>query len=137
MTSKQSVKVAELRKKGYTNFESWLKKKENIYVGRNGRIWIYNQQGKKQFCYSGSKWANPFKVNKDCSLEQSLKKYTDYIVESGLIFDIHELEGKTLGCWCTTTDCHANILREIADKEFLSQFIEQFVDSRTRRLAYA
>lgn len=128
MTSKQSVKVTELRKKGYTNFESWLKKKENIYVGRSGRIWIYNQQGKNQFCYSGSKWANPFKVNEDCSLEQSLKKYTDYIVESGLIFDIHELEGKTLGCWCITTDCHANILREIADKEFLSQFIEQFVD---------
>ena len=41
MRSKQCVKVAQLRKKGYTDFESWLKTDNNVYVGRCGRIRIH------------------------------------------------------------------------------------------------
>lgn len=122
MSSKQSVKVSELRKIGYTDFEHWLKSPKNIYVGRSGRIWIHGDN-KKIFHYPSSKWANPFKISKDCSLENSLEKYTDYIIESGLIFDIHELKNKNLGCWCTTTDCHANILADIANGDFLKDLI--------------
>ena len=40
MTSKQCVKVSELRKEGYTDFENWLETKNKNYVGRTGRIWI-------------------------------------------------------------------------------------------------
>ena len=93
MTSKQSVKVSELRKQEYTDFENWIEEKDNVYVGRSGRIWIHGKN-KKIFHYKGSKWANPFKVNKECSLNDSLMKYMDYIVESGLIYDINELRVK-------------------------------------------
>jgi acyl-coenzyme A synthetase/AMP-(fatty) acid ligase len=120
MTSKQCVKVAQLRKKGYTDFESWLKTDDNVYVGRSGRIWIHGDN-KRIFNYKGSKWSNPFKVTKECSLEESLTQYIDYIVESGLIHDIHELKGKTLGCWCASSDCHANIL---AYGEFLKNLVD-------------
>ena len=119
MTSKQCIKVSELRKEGYTDFESWLDTNENVYVGRAGRIWIHCEN-KRIFHYKGSKWANPFKVDKNCSLEKSLEQFIDYIVESGLIYDIHELKGKTIGCWCISDNCHANILAEVADGEFLT-----------------
>lgn len=124
MTSKQCIKVSELRKNGYTDFESWLEKDCNIYVGRLGRIWIHEKTGTRMFHYLGSKWANPFKVNKECSLELSLEKYIDYIVYSGLIYDIKELKNKTLGCWCKSFDCHANILTEIVDGELLADFFQ-------------
>ena len=52
-------------------------------------------------------------LRKKCSLE-----------ESGLIHDIHELKGKTLGCWCASSDCHANILAEIVDGEFLKNLVD-------------
>ena len=126
MTSKQSVKVYELRKKGYTDFQSWLKGENNVYVGRTGRIWITQEKNiifhKNIFYYKASKWANPFKVTDECSLEESLDKYIDYIVQTGLIYDIHELKGKTLGCWCTSSKCHATILCEIADGKYLEDF---------------
>ena len=96
---------------------SWLKTDDNVYVGRSGRIWIHGDNKR-------SKWSNPFKVTKECSLEESLTQYIDYIVESGLIHDIHELKGKTLGCWCASSDCHANILVEIADGEFLKNLVD-------------
>ena len=123
MTSKQCVKVSELRKEGYTDFENWLETKNNIYVGRTGRIWIHGEN-KRIFHYKGSKWENPFKVDQNCSLEKSLTQYADYIIESGLIYDIDELKGKTLGCWCTTADCHANILSEVANGEFLMDLFD-------------
>ena len=114
------MKVAQLRKKGYTDFESWLTTDDNVYVGRSGRIWIHGDN-KRIFNYKGSKWSNPFKVTKECSLEESLTQYIDYIVESGLIHDIHELKGKTLGCWCASSYCHANIL---AYGEFLKNLVD-------------
>jgi acyl-coenzyme A synthetase/AMP-(fatty) acid ligase len=123
MTSKQCVKVAHIRKNGYTDFENWMGTTDNVYVGRRGRIWIHGEN-KRIFHYKGTKWENPFKVDKNCSLEDSLMKYMDYIVESGLIYDIKELKGKTIGCWCETSNCHANILREIADGELLTEFFD-------------
>ena len=60
-------------------------------------------------------------ITREYSLEESLTQYIDYIVESGLIHDIHELKGKTLGCWCASSDCHANIL---VDGEFLKNLVD-------------
>jgi hypothetical protein len=63
-----------------------------------------------------SKWGNPFVVGKDGSREEVLKKFRDYILTSELMGDIHELQGKDLVCWCSPLDCHADILRELANK---------------------
>ena len=120
MTSKQCIKVSNLRKNGYTDLNNWLSMENNIYVGRTGRIWV----DKKIFHYTGSKWANPFKVNEKCTLDESLLKYIDYIVETGLIYDIDELKGKNLGCWCESKDCHASILKDVANGDFLQEFFD-------------
>lgn len=124
MSSKVCVKVSELRKQDYSNFEDWLSNKNNVYVGRKGRIWIYFPDNKKIFHYQSSKWCNPFKVTKEMSVDESLEKYTDYLIQSGLIHDIDELKGKKLGCWCVGNNCHAKILTYIANGEFLSELLD-------------
>lgn len=86
---------------------------ENLYVGRNGRIFIGKKEEKEIYHYKGSKWANPFKL-KEYTLEESLQKYREYLVETGLINDLKELEGKVLGCFCDQkNDCHAKVLLEL------------------------
>jgi hypothetical protein len=124
MSNKVCVKVSELRKQGYSDFEDWLNNKNNIYVGRQVRIWIHSLNNKRIFHYKSSKWHNPFKVTNEMSLEKSLEEYTDYIIQSGFIHDIKELKGKNLGCWCLGNDCHAKILADIANGKYLSELLE-------------
>lgn len=124
MSSKVCVKVSELRKQGYSDFKDWLNKENNIYVGRKGRIWIHSSDNKTIFHYQSSKWHNPFKVTKEMSVEESLDKYTDYLIQSGLIHDIQELKGKRLGCWCIGNNCHAKILTDIVNGNFLSELLD-------------
>jgi len=103
----QCVKVAELRKvhDDDIDLEQWMDMPNNLYVGRNGRVFIDGNI----FTYKGSKWANPFKL-KDYSLEKSLELYEKHINKK-LINQIGELEGKTLGCFCLQTgNCHAKVL---------------------------
>ena len=114
--STQCVKVSELRKKKYANLEEWMKDENNLYVGRRGRIFIHEDDEKRIFHYKGSKWQNPFKVG-EYSLEESLKLYEKHLVESGLIKDVKELKGKTLGCFCSQKgDCHAKILAKLVNE---------------------
>ena len=83
------------------------KEKYDIYIGRP------------------SIWGNPFshkngtlakyKVN---DREDAIKKYAEWIVlQPRLMEKIHELRGKTLGCWCKPNSCHGDILAELADEE--------------------
>lgn len=57
---RQCVRVAELRKKGYTDLRHWMSDPTHALVTRHGRIFI----GGKIFHYPGSLWGNPFKVKK-------------------------------------------------------------------------
>jgi len=65
-----------------------------------------------------SKWGNPFKVSKDCSQEEAVAQYADWL--DGMIFnerlDLDELIGKDLVCWCAPLPCHADVLLELANK---------------------
>lgn len=112
----QCVKVSELRKAGYTDLKHWLSDSNNIYVGRAGRIWIHGSE-KEIFHYKSSKWANPFKVSQNCPLEASLKKYRQYLDDSGLINALEELRGYTMGCWCNSHKCHAVILANLLNEK--------------------
>ena len=114
-TNTQCMKVKELRKIKYENLDEWLKNPNNIYVGRRGRIWITEtDKSKRIFHYSESKWANPYKVTKEMSLEESLRLYRIHLEEKGLLNQIEELRGKTLGCFCEQNNpCHAKILRDL------------------------
>jgi hypothetical protein len=116
-TTAVCIKVKSLRKDGYSDLEEWMKDKNNVYTGRAGRIFITDPKIKEKriFHYKGSKWQNPYKL-KDHSLEESLRLYREYLDESGLINDISELKGKTLGCFCDQSNsCHAQILAEVAN----------------------
>lgn len=84
-------------------------KKENydVYIGRP------------------SKWGNPFTHIKDGSTlakhivnsrDESVSAYCEWITKGNgkhLLNDLHELKGKTLGCWCKPQSCHGDILVEL------------------------
>jgi len=106
MTSVVNVKVAELRKNGFTSFREWQENPNHIYIGRNMSYYVKGAHK--------SKWANPYPVTK-YGLEQSLVLYEKYLHQSGLIKNIHELQGKILGCWCHPQPCHGDILIKYAN----------------------
>tara|TARA_B100001996_G_C18590673_1_gene565967 strand:+ start:744 stop:1133 length:390 start_codon:yes stop_codon:yes gene_type:complete len=117
-TKVTSIKVANLRKQGISNLREWMENPNNIYVGRHGRIFI----DKDIFHYPASKWQNPFKL-KDYNHNDSLSLYVLYLFITGLIHEIEELRGKTLGCFCEhqrdkdgVPICHAQILADLLDK---------------------
>lgn len=83
------------------------KEKYDVYIGRP------------------SKWGNPFTHIKDkktkaeyvvSSREEAIEKYREWITEGEgkhLLKDLHELQGKTLGCWCKPKPCHGDVLVEL------------------------
>ena len=112
------IKVANLRKKydKEIDLKKWMKDEKNLYVGRHGRIFIDGEI----FHYNGSKWCNPYKVNKGKNIEkrkytldESLKLYREHVMKN-LYNDLGELSGKVLGCFCSEKDpCHAKVLIEL------------------------
>ena len=111
-----NVKVANIRPQ-YNDLEEWMDaKEENIYIGRSGRVFIGAGKNRRVFHYPASKWCNPFKV-KDHGREDSLLLYEKYIrekiVENPVHFDLSELAGKRLGCWCSPFACHGDILLQV------------------------
>jgi hypothetical protein len=59
----------------------------------------------------GSKWGNPFKIGIDGNRFDVINKYLFYILNKpDLLYALHELEGKVLGCWCAPKFCHGHIL---------------------------
>jgi hypothetical protein len=77
-----------------------------------------------------SKWANPFRAKQYADRSQCLRDYEGYIrnkiEEDPAKYDLRELVGKRLGCWCTFCDnvfeqinlqrydvCHGQILRKL------------------------
>ena len=114
-----NVKVSSLRQNGFTDFQHWNKNKNNIYIGRDMSFYVDGT--------TKSKWHNPYAVCKKnkiyknasnrYSLDESLKLYQSYIESTpGLINDLHELNGKTLGCWCKPNKCHGDVLSKLVIK---------------------
>ena len=74
----------------------------------------------------GSKWGNPFTHISDkktkaefivSSREQAIESYRDWILnQPKLLKDLHELKGKTLGCFCKPKKCHGDILVELVNE---------------------
>jgi len=74
------------------------------------------------------KWGNPYTHIADRftlaefikpSRKEAIEAYRDYILNGDgkhLLDDLHELEGKTLGCWCKPKNCHGDILVDILEK---------------------
>ena len=72
-----------------------------------------------------SKWGNPFTHIADrktkaqfvvADRDAAIAAYRAWIVQQPeLMAALHELQGKTLGCWCKPQSCHGDILAELAD----------------------
>jgi hypothetical protein len=64
-----------------------------------------------------SKWGNPFRVVVDArGRDHAIQLYEWWIVQqSELMAALHELRGKTLGCWCAPKHCHGDVLKRLAE----------------------
>ena len=80
-----------------------------IYVGRPG------------------KWGNLFRVSKACSQGEAVAKHKAWIEEQislgnvgfgdGFKYNLEELRGFDLVCWCAPLPCHADVLLELANQK--------------------
>lgn len=72
-----------------------------------------------------SKWGNPFVVGKDGTRAEVIRKYKEYLMSNeSLLKDLHELEGKTLVCWCAPRPCHGDVLRDIIENKYRESFFD-------------
>ena len=66
----------------------------------------------------GSKWGNPFRIGKDGTREEVIKKYKRYLLKNKkLLSSLGELRGKWLGCYCKPLACHGDVLAELCNKK--------------------
>ena len=64
----------------------------------------------------GSVWGNPFKIGVDGNRKEVIEKYRVYLENSDeLLYRVHELKGKRLGCHCKPKDCHGDILVDLIE----------------------
>lgn len=98
-----NIRKKELNKLGYRDFEEWATSNVNhLYIGRNMNYYVRGTYK--------SKWHNPFSVKK-YGLQKSLELFEEYISKNiDLMNNLHELDGKILGCWCKPEQCHGDIL---------------------------
>jgi hypothetical protein len=65
-----------------------------------------------------SKWGNPFEIGKDGIRSEVIAKYKEWILKQPeLLESLHELEGKTLGCWCSPNACHGDVLISLIQRQ--------------------
>lgn len=83
-------------------------------------IKIVNVRHSEYDIYIGrpSKWGNPFVIGRDGTREKVIQMYKDWILSrQDLLNDLHELDGKRLGCYCYPNDCHGDILKELREQQ--------------------
>lgn len=100
-----NVRVKHIRPK-YQNLKEWMEDPNNVYIRRGGIVFI----DKKRFPPKNSLFANPYKVGRDGTLDEVLKKYREHIIsmidtEEISIEDLENLREKNLRCWCKPKDC--------------------------------
>jgi hypothetical protein len=69
-----------------------------------------------------TKWGNPFKICERFTNEQAVEAYRHYIEtmirEKTTVYDLSELRGKDLVCWCGLDKaCHPVVLRELSNPQ--------------------
>jgi hypothetical protein len=99
-----NVSKQSLLSMGYKDFQEWANDPNNLYIGRDMSRFIKG-------CV-GSKWANPFPVQK-YGRDGCIRAYREYFLKSDLMNQLDELKGKNLGCWCYPQNCHGDVLKEI------------------------
>lgn len=82
-------------------------------------IHIRNRTGSSDEVYigRGSKWGNPFVIDRDGNRETVIEKYKEYILGTELPDQIELLRGKTLICYCKPKACHGDVLIELLGED--------------------
>lgn len=68
----------------------------------------------------GSKWGNPFpmKNNTQAERDRVCEEYEKYFYTTDLLTHLHELRGKTLGCYCKPLRCHGDFLAKLVNERY-------------------
>jgi hypothetical protein len=74
-----------------------------------------------------SKWGNPFSHKEGTQAQfkvrdrrEAIQKFEEYLLNNEeLMSQLHELEGKVLGCWCKPQACHGDVLAHYANTKKL------------------
>lgn len=107
----QCIDSESLRRAGYMDLEKWMEDEDNVFIGKWGKIKSEDERGRTVL--TRVKWGNPYQYD-PLIPEEKERLYRLYLKENDLLKDIPELLGKTLGCYCSTSDtCHAKILHEL------------------------
>lgn len=61
-----------------------------------------------------SKWGNPFVIGRDGLREEVIRRYEQWLHESGMIAHVHELRGRDLVCWCVPEPWRGDVLMRLA-----------------------
>ena len=81
-----------------TRVVNLYKKPYDVYIGR------------------GSKWGNVYIIGQDGTREEVIEKYRLWLpTQLHLMYALHELKGKILGCFCKPSACHGDILVELIE----------------------
>ena len=112
MTSVVNVKVKNIRPE-YDNLKEWMANPNNIYIGRQGVVFVDGERWPKQ----SSEWCNPYKITAGkLTREDVLLKYKEHLnnklEDSETLRRFVALKGKNLGCWCKPEMCHGDIIKE-------------------------
>lgn len=68
----------------------------------------------------GSDFGNPFKIGKDGTREEVIKKFRQYFykrifTDPKFAEKVETLRGCVLGCFCEPLDCHSDVIKEYLD----------------------
>lgn len=86
------------------------KEKYDVYIGRP------------------SKWGNPFEMKSEEDREYVVQKYRLWInTQPNLLLDLHELTGKTLGCFCSPKSCHGDVLAELSSSKWIKNWFSNML----------
>ena len=94
-----------------------------------------------------SKWGNPFSHLEDSTQakfkvkdrKEAIDSYKEWITEGDgkhLLEDLHELDGKTLGCWCKPKSCHGDVLVKLVEEVIDKKLQEGFGETEQRAQAH-
>jgi len=121
------------------HIKAWVTNVHNnkckVYIGRPDA----NPKGRSGKPASGHPrwgWGNPFSMGGGASRGSVIRQYTNWIMapeRANLRAEARqELQGKTLGCFCTPLSCHGHVLALIANTQSDEELSHYFSEGQSK-----
>lgn len=102
----------------------WKRYSPRVLHKKHDAQFIKDLGDKAVYIGRGSKWGNPFIVDRHGTRDEVITKYAEMLIGNiSLLGAIEELAGKYLVCFCAPEACHGDVLIELANP-----IIEEAVD---------